>query len=262
MNVQSAIRRFAARQGVLLQRQTGSGDRVLSQLRPHSTEHPLIRMGGDADGGYLVPDDLDGITACFSPGVDQVATFEQECIDRGMHTFQIDASVERSPLVHPRNQFDRKFLGIETVGNTITLDDWVASKAPAGGDLILQMDIEGHEWLTLAHVSDAVLARFRIIVLELHFLPLLFADAGDVLFAPVIDKLKRKFEVVHMHVNNVYPSVAGRRSDIPHFIEVTLLRRDRFTRAIPLGPEALPHPLDRENVPDRAPVAIPPAVFS
>ena len=29
----------------------------LATVRPVETEHPLIRAGGAADGGYLIPDD-------------------------------------------------------------------------------------------------------------------------------------------------------------------------------------------------------------
>ena len=38
-------------------------------LRPYSTEHKLIRLGGNHDGGYLVPDDLNNIKFNLSPGV-------------------------------------------------------------------------------------------------------------------------------------------------------------------------------------------------
>ncbi len=40
-------------------------------------------MGGENDGGYLVPDDLEGIEYCFSPGVSNIATFELDCLNRG-----------------------------------------------------------------------------------------------------------------------------------------------------------------------------------
>ena len=262
MDLQTYLRKMIAAAGVQIHRQAGNCAETLAHLRPHETEHALIRLGGDSDGGYLVPDDLDGIAACFSPGVDKVATFEKDCIERGMRTFQIDASVEHSPLVHPNNKFERKYLGIETFESTITLDDWVNTSVQSDGDLILQMDIEGHEWLTLAHVSDVVLSRFRIIVLELHFLPLLMHRAGDVLISPVIQRLKRKFKVVHLHVNNAHASIPGRGIEIPPYVEVTLLRRDRFTRAMPLESNQLPHALDRLNIPDKPAVPIPFAVFS
>ncbi|MEJ2410769.1 MAG: hypothetical protein P8Y48_16060 [Novosphingobium sp.] len=158
---------IANRFGLVVRRHQKAGHYAdfLATLRPVETEHPLIRIGGEGDGGYLVPDDLDGIEACFSPGVDKIALFEEDMIARGMRVFQIDASVEESPLKHERNQFERKFLGIVSRNHFITLDDWVKEKAGAtSGDLLLQMDIEGAEWLTLAQVSEETLKRFRVIV--------------------------------------------------------------------------------------------------
>ena len=38
----------------------------------------LIRVGGNGDGGYLVPDILDNIDYCFSAGVGEISTFEKE----------------------------------------------------------------------------------------------------------------------------------------------------------------------------------------
>ena len=45
---------------------------VFQLLKPKASKTPLIRIGGDGDGSYLVPDDLEGITACFSPGVNRI----------------------------------------------------------------------------------------------------------------------------------------------------------------------------------------------
>jgi hypothetical protein len=45
-------------------------------MRPVSTKYDLIRLGGPHDGGYLVPNGLVGIQACFSPGVSKVSNFE------------------------------------------------------------------------------------------------------------------------------------------------------------------------------------------
>ena len=49
---------------------------VFELLKPKASKTPLIRIGGDSDGSYLVPDDLAGITACFSPGVNRIKYFE------------------------------------------------------------------------------------------------------------------------------------------------------------------------------------------
>jgi hypothetical protein len=260
MRISRTIRNLAGSQGYVLRREPdGAALRaLLAGLRPVQTEHALIRLGAAHDGGYLVPDDLDGIAAVFSPGVDNTAEFERDCIARGMKSFQADGSIASSPLVDPANDFDAKYIGIESEGDTITLGDWVAAKALGSDDLLLQMDIEGHEWLALAQASDALLKRFRVIVLELHHLDALATDFGRLVMGPVIRRLARHFDVVHLHANNLSQPLRTREGELLELVEVTLLRKDRSTRRDPLG--QLPHPLDADNLPDRPPIAIPPLI--
>ena len=52
------------------QSELASAHPLIEEIRPDTTDKPLIRLGSEADGGYLVPDDLEGIVACFSPDVD------------------------------------------------------------------------------------------------------------------------------------------------------------------------------------------------
>ena len=53
--------------------------RAISLLKPFDLGHPLIRMGGPTgDGGYLLPDVLDDIKYCFSPGVGLTSEFETQ----------------------------------------------------------------------------------------------------------------------------------------------------------------------------------------
>jgi len=259
--IKSMIRDWAGRAGYTVLRQNDAADhrRVLAAMKPVETEHALIRIGDADDGGYLVPDDLEGIEACFSPGVGPVSCFEQGMLDRGIRTFQIDASVEQSPLTDPRNVFERKYLGIESEGDHITLDDWVNAKLPGSADLLLQMDIEGHEWLALAQVSTQTLKRFRIIVLEVHFLDRVFDKFGPLVIEPVLARLSRHFDVVHLHANNYATPIRSRELTVPPVVEITLLRKDRSHVRKPV--RALPHPHDRDNNPLSPPVAIPEAMY-
>jgi hypothetical protein len=45
----------------------------MRSLAPIDTGIPLDRVGGDGDGGYLIPRDTEGVVALFSPGVSTVA---------------------------------------------------------------------------------------------------------------------------------------------------------------------------------------------
>src|SRR5262245_6938190 len=177
--------------------------RLIKRLHPVTTEKKLIRIGEDGDGGYLIPDDLDDVVACFSPGVGAVASFEAAIMTRGIPCYLADASVCGPPIHDMLIQFDKTFLGVVNDDATTTLDAWVKSSAPTIGDLILQMDIEGTEWQVFLNVSDDVLKRFRIIVVELHSLERLIDKMGFELMLAGLNKLLRQFYVVHNHPNNV-----------------------------------------------------------
>ena len=47
-------------------------------VHPKSLNIENIRIGGENDGGYIVPNDLKDIKYCFSPGVGTISKFEKE----------------------------------------------------------------------------------------------------------------------------------------------------------------------------------------
>ncbi|WP_370894453.1 FkbM family methyltransferase [Janibacter sp. GXQ6167] len=197
-----------------------------------ATEHGLVRLGGDYDGGYLAPDDIDDLAACFSPGVADRASFEEDMVARGIPCYLADASVDHAPIDGPLITFDPVFLGgVQRPGWT-TLDAWVEEKSP-DGDLILQMDIEGWEWSALRSASDTTLERFRIMLIEMHDLHLLATSAGHRAIEETFARLNEHFVLVNVHANNYEYPVRYRGFDLHPVIETAWLRRDRLT-ATPL----------------------------
>lgn len=221
---------------------------LISRLYPHSVGLDLIRLGGDADGGYLVPDDLAGLTACFSPGVSNVADFELALAeDYGIRCHLADASVIAPPVHHNNIDFEKKFLGSSTEHEVMRLTDWMNEKVGnSGDDLLLQMDIEGAEYGVLIDTPVEILSRFRIIVLELHAVHDLFIGPSMKFLEIILGKLTRFHTVVHLHPNNCCGTVTHSGVSIPRVLEMTLLRNDRFTSSKPAT--TFPHPLDRPNV--------------
>ena len=244
---------------VAKQADKGAVQALIAQLHPLVTEHPLIRLGSDGDGGYLVPDDLKGIAACFSPGVDNRATFETSLIERGIPCYLADASVDAAPIKGDMVHFCKKFLGVINNETTITLDDWVNTNKPGHDDLILQMDIEGAEWPVLLNASRDTLRRFRIIVIELHDLERLMDKHAFVIIRATLERLLQDFYVVHNHPNNYGRTVRCRSLVIPRVMEMTFIRKDRVTSTE--FARAFPHPLDAKNDIDRADVPLPPPWF-
>lgn len=240
---------------------------IINFLRPIDAGYELIRLGNpDGDGGYLVPDDLDGISHCFSPGVDKMADFEKDMIKRGIACYLADGTVDAPPVQDEMINFTQKNLGSEDTSPketelsssppTMRLDTWM-KESPYTGDLILQMDIEGHEYEVLNSVQNEILRKFRIIVIELHGMGDLVRRkrrSKDRIIYEVLRKLSTDFSVVHVHPNSVAAIKLWENYEIPGLLEITFLRKDRIHNPKPI--KKLPHPLDRPNMPGHPEISL------
>ena len=230
--IRHIVLNILSRLGIFLVQQTDTSRiyDLLKQLYPLSGDKPLVRLGAKGNGGYLVPDDFQGIEACFSPGVSTFSTFEKECADMGMHVFLADASVEQPvELDELLFSFIQKYVGVTSNEDFITLDDWVSlSLSEHNSDLILQMDIEGYEYEVILGVSDKLMKRFRIIVIEFHSLHQLLNRPFFDLASRVFEKILQSHECVHIHPNNCCGSLNVKSLEIPRVMEFTFLRKDRI----------------------------------
>lgn len=248
MSLFKKIREFLLNRNIWLSRTTDKQQLLdfFESVRPKKTNHPLIRIGGNTDGGYLVPDDVAEIDSCFSPGVSMVADFENDLAKRGIRCFLADYSVDQPPLKNELFEFEKKYLGPTNNEMFMTLESWVKLKAPSAKDAILQMDIEGAEYGVLFDTPIEVLAKFRILVIEFHGLDSLFNKRGFQLIDLIFAKILKNFDVVHAHPNNCYAPLKCGEICIPPLMEFTFLRKDRITETSEAT--SFPHKLDRPNV--------------
>lgn len=217
-----------------------------STIHPITTNHKLIRIGKD-DGGYLIPDDLVGINACFSPGVSSIADFENDLTKRGIKCFLADYSVDKPPIENDLFSFTKKYLGNKNDEIYTTLEKWIENSIPNNKfDLILQMDIESSEYDVLLETPYDTLNQFRIIIIEFHNLHNFLLDRfAFKTIENTFIKLLRNFSILHIHPNNYFLPVRHKEFEIPPFMEFTFLRKDRITESIPTS--HFPHKLDRKN---------------
>jgi hypothetical protein len=238
--------------------QTESADvlDLVKKLRPMDCGIELVRLGGAGDGGYLVPNDLDGIAYCFSPGVDKISNFENDLANRGINSFLADYSVDLPPIRRPQFIFDKKFVGITNNERFFTLASWKDKYLKDyAGELLLQMDIEGGEYQVIANVPDELLSQFRILVIEFHWLQRLFEPFAFDLLAACFEKILKSFYVVHVHPNNICGSLKRRNIEIPRIMEFTFLNKRRVSHATPVL--KFPNVLDSPNIPDRRDLLLP-----
>lgn len=229
---------------------------LIESLRPVDAGIELIRLGPDGDGGYLVPNDLEGIEYAFSPGVSDESGFEADLAARGIRVFLADYSVDGPAETNPLFDFDKKYIGCLENPLFLTLDGWKQVRAREyGGDLLVQMDIEGGEFETIIGLSPALLKQIRIFIIEFHYLHQLWNKPWFRLVSRAFEKLLGTHTVVHIHPNNCCGSFTSRGLTLPRIAEFTFLRNDRVkTRR---HRSDFPHALDRENVPGKRPLVLP-----
>ena len=231
---------------------------LIKKLQPYNVGKDLIRLGAKRDGGYLVPDDLVEIEACFSPGVSTVSEFEKDCFKRGMKIFLADKSVDKPKIGLNKNNYHflKKYIGCYNNDDFITLDSWInSSNIKKNKDLMLQMDIEGAEYTSLLNISDDLLNLFRIIIIEFHDLHKFwnkgFYDIASVCF----DKILLNHTCVHIHPNNFEPIDSNNGIEIPMAAEFTFIRNDRFSTKS--YQKSFPHNLDNDNSNERKSILLP-----
>lgn len=258
MAILSSLRNVAAQNGVFLSKVTDIGalTQFFRDVHPKNIEGGLVRLGASTDGGYLVPNDFDGVEACFSPGVADTATFESQLVERGIKSYLADFSVEEAPISNEMISFEKKFLG-DTDGEIyMRLETWVQSKVGnTQNDLLLQMDIEGAEFHVILDTPSSILNRFRMIIVEFHGMDRLFDQSGFLFINQAFQKLLKDFTVCHIHPNNVDPVWKHGPFGVPRTLEFTFLRKDRV---VPTGQAlSFPHPLDSPNVAERKDIVLP-----
>ncbi len=231
--------------------------RLIAKIKPWDCGLDLIRVGGQADGGYIVPNDFEGLSACFSPGVSDSAFFEEDLENRfSIPSHLADFSVDGPPLgFHPKS-FIKKFVGSRDTDQLITLQSWMKSCSTnrPSEEFVLQMDIEGAEYETLLAIPPESLNKFRILVLEIHGYDNWSDPAYFKIVESFFDKILQNFTVVHAHANNCSGTASISGVEFPSEFEISLIRNDRIKSQA--GYAKLPSPLDRPNVPSNQEIHI------
>lgn len=225
--------------------------KLLNLIRPFKSEHTLVRIGPDSDGGYLAPSNVGDISLLISPGVSSKFQFDaQFCQLYNCKAILVDGSVSLSNL--PDNLiFIKKFLSNLSTDSQVTLNGLINKYSNNSSDLALQMDIEGGEWDILYHLDKDSLSRFKILIIELHHLSNIFSNKHSKQL-DVLEKIMTSHAPVHIHINNNYSLKNINGCYIPEDIEVTYIRRDIESSNL-CEPPLFPNIMDRpcvENLPE------------
>lgn len=230
-------------------------DLLFAELQPVKLLNcELARFGEPNDGGYLVCANLlQDVGSAYSYGISGYDGWGCEVSTRlkvPIHQYDCFNTTHPScpggqPVFHA--ECIAGSASTDTDGRLFdSLQSQIAKNGDTGKHLVVKMDVEGAEWDSILQTPDEVLNQIDQFVFEFH------GVARDTeRYLKVMDKLKRLFEVVHLHFNN-HSCVSGAAPFPAWAYEVTYVNK-RLAKVDPAGAAVLPSPLDAPNsllVPD------------
>jgi len=218
-------------------------DRFLKKIKIVDSGYKLVRIGSNTDGGYLIPDILDQIEFCFSPGVGKTSSFEDHLKKFNIKSFLTDGTVNYNGT----HDFTKKNLCSFNDENNITLETWLNDKIKdkSNDRLLLQMDIESHEIEVLCDVKINTLKRFKCIVIEFHNFHDIINPIALKIYSSIFNKILKTHFIVHMHPNNISRVLTINKNYISNLYEITFINK-KIAKYIKKISYEMPHKLDKK----------------
>jgi hypothetical protein len=232
-------------------------DKKYNILRPIKID-TLIRIGRNADGGYVVDEDLvKNCDVLISFGLGTDWSFELNLIKKNpdVKIHMYDNTVSNYPYIKQIGKYFKRFitfrvnlLDLKTrinffldylnffklsqvsffrekisfpVKNKNEADmNKVFSRLPKDKRIVLKCDIEGSEYEIINQINDYS-DRIDMLIFEFHSL-----DVNEEIFLNSINLFNKNFHIVHLHGNNhCGKSLTG----LPIILEMTLINK-RFKK--------------------------------
>lgn len=224
---------------------------VLRLLQPHRiVGFDKIGMGNDADGGYVMIDDFEGLDTALSLGINDDITWDLAIAKYGLKIYQFDHTVSDPAPDDDRMVFSPTMIAAHTGEGSVNLED-LANRHHHSGDgqnIILKMDIENWEWEAFDTLENV--GVFSQIVCELHYFQGLADPMHRDKVRRCLEKLNRHYALVHVH-GNIYGGVSNIAGvTFPNVLEVTFANRARYQ--VEETDELFPTALDASCNPDQA----------
>ena len=114
-----------------------------------------MRIGANADGGYVLLNDFENIKIAYSFGIGNEISFDKELANKNIDIFMYDHTIEGLPFENTK--FHWKKIGLSYKkgenNNTKTINEIIEENGHTNEKcMILKLDIEGGEWNILNEI--------------------------------------------------------------------------------------------------------------
>lgn len=253
---------------------------LASKIKIIDTEFTKVRLGNKFDGGYVCLDEINKITkTVFSFGIADDISFEADFKKKypNSELYLFDPYV--STIGETAVDLNFKSVGLSAVDQpgfksleTFLNDYSIFDKQH---NSMLKIDIEFNEWEVLEEISLEVLNGFSQILIELHFVPVIYNGKHSpyfteffknsynkinnqlaIKYAGILTKLQKDFFVHHLHINNSLNLEKIGESTFPFLLELSLINK-RFPKNyqnskshFPIDGLDYPNKIDRPDILD------------
>ena len=225
---------------------------LLALISPVSLEGiGKVRLGGEADGGYVLPQDWGRVQGMLSLGIGPENSFDLASAAAGIDVHAYDFSIPALPRQHPSIRWYREKITADDRPHRgeISLAGALARFSPEGL-LGLKMDIEGYEYPAFLACPSKRLERVLFLTGEFHGFASAIVSGHTRPLEETFRKLHESFEVIHVHANNATGCRLCGGILVPENLELTWANRKAYSFA-PCR-ELFPTPQDRPNQPGKA----------
>ncbi|MFL5609193.1 MAG: hypothetical protein ACJ78G_00630 [Gemmatimonadaceae bacterium] len=225
-----------------------SRETLFALLQPVALSNCELQRFGEAhDGGYLMCANLlQDVQAGYSYGI---SGYDQWGCDvstrRKVPVHQYDCfntTVPACPAGH--TNFHAECVGDVSATRDGRLFDTIANQLQKNGDaskrIVLKIDVEGAEWSSFLAAPDETLLQIDQLAVEFH-------GIEDQQSVAVVQRLKKFFEVAHIHYNNA--SCLDAMAPFPSWAYEVLFVSKRLAVVDPSRKLSGVHPLDARNIP-------------
>jgi len=202
---------------------------ILSYLAPHKHVGKIQRVGGEADGSYVVPIEILGKnTYLVSGGIEDNNEFEIFVASRGITGLQIDNSIAEPPRNHLNLKFLNATLGDIDKPGHVSLET-LMNKIPKNKKILIKIDIEGGEIEALGSLSTKNLKRIDCLVMELHNLGSI-TSKNDKIYNLLNRLHKANLRSIFVQANNACLTYTLAGTLIPDNIEITYVKKYKTSK--------------------------------
>jgi hypothetical protein len=230
--------------------------RVLGCLRMRSLGTVgKVRVGADADGGYVIPADWKAVPMLISLGIGPENSFDMSFAEAGISVEAYDPTISQLPQIHPKIRWIQSLVVANPRPNSkeVSLEN-VLERVSSDNLPVLKMDIEGWEYPVLLSCSERSLGKIRFFVAEFHGIADAVATENTATLEATWKKLSSKFDTVHIHANNAGGARVLGGALIPNLLEITMVNRDLYKTSASMG--LYPNSLDRPNIKEKAEIQL------